>query len=524
MKKLITYCLLFISVGLSAQLAPFSRSKGGSISTPTPITEVDPLAVKLTGNDNITGTKTFQFGSPVEATTIINGKKIELNNNQLTPDITVSVECDKLTITDGNSGSLNNIYPYGFSLQNGGYANNFNYNYWVFEDGIGNNIEADPTFIGVYGADGNSVMTNTMLQLARPIKTSPVSTEALNFQELKKHFVSRSIQDTMTAPKVMTAGNYFKVNGTTNTFTTLNGDVVWIENGLTEQRGLLLPGSLRLEDDQTGAALMAFPNRMQIFDRAGYVPGNTDVLRKDETLALLAAVPNTVVFTASGTYTPTPGMRYIEVEMIGGGGGSGSAAESSGIGRFRVTGSSGAGAGGYAKFRMTAAQVGASKTVIIGGGGSGAATVTTATAGGNGGNTSFGANVCTGGLGSNSGSPDSLLQIIGANGGSCTISEGTQIVKVPGGNGDDLFAHFHTQLKLSVVEPPSGGNSFFGQGGRARRLLIIGGQAIWGVGESPTNIWGAGAAGWYYINNAGSYGGNAGSNGQPGIVIIKEYF
>ena len=526
MKKIITLCLVFYTAGLLAQLAPFSRSKGGSISAPpTPIVEVDPLSVHLTGNENITGTKTFQFGAPVEATTRVNGKNIQLNDLVNSPDITVSVEADKMVITDANSGSSNSLYPWALYLHNGGFDHNIAYNYWLLQDDIGNSIEADPTFIGTYSIAGNSYMTGDALQLNRPLKTSPSNNEALNFQELKKHFVSRSIQDTMTASKVMAAGNFFKVNGTSNTFTTLNGDVVWIENGLTEQRGLLLPGSLRLEDDQTGAALIAFPNRMQIFDRAGYVPGNSDVLRKDETLALLSAVPNTVVFTASGTYTPTPGMRYIEVEMVGGGGGSGSAIALSGTGTSFSCGSAGAGAGGYAKFRMTAAQVGASKAVVIGNGGAAGTNLITPQNGSNGGTTSFGTNTCTGGIGSTSSTADTLIQITGGAGGTCTINSGTEIFKVPGAAGENLFIYYFTRLVGSIIDEPIGGSSFFGQGGTSRKLLTSAGKVIWGFTDPQPAIYGAGAAGWYYLTSSGTgTSGSAGTNGNSGIVIIKEYF
>lgn len=525
MKKIITICLVFYSIGLLAQLAPFSRSKGGSISgPPTPITETDPLAVKLVGNDLISGTKTFQFGAPVEATTKVNGKTIELNDQINTPDITVSVECDKMVITDGGSGSMNSIYPSGQSLQSGAFANNFYYNYWIWEDGLGNSIEAVPSGFGVYTPSGNVYMNGGSLQLNRPVKTSPINNEAINYLETKKLFVSRSIQDTCTAPKIFTSG-YIKVNGGAGVFSNIGGNSITVYDPVNDRYSAMGPTSITIEDANLGTTVNISSNKMLIADRAGYVPTNKDVLVKEEVQALVSPLPNTVVFTSSGTYTPTPGMRYIEVEMIGGGGGSGCAAESTGIGNQRVSGSAGAGAGGYAKFRMTAAQVGASVTVTVGAGGLGATTITTPTAGANGGTTSFGAsNVCTGGAGSSSAPVDSVAQVIGAAGGSCTIGAGTQIIKVPGGNGDDLFGYYTGRISLSQADSPEGGNSYYGQGGRNRKLLIISGTAFWGVGETPTGIYGAGASGWYYINNAGSYGGNAGSNGAPGIVTIKEYF
>src|SRR3954471_20116985 len=68
------------------------------------------------------------------------------------------------------------------------------------------------------------------------------------------------------------------------------------------------------------------------------------------------------VFTASGTYTPTPGMVACVIECVGGGGGGGGAQS--------VGGNNGAGAGGggggYSRTYATAATVGASQTVTIG--------------------------------------------------------------------------------------------------------------------------------------------------------------
>jgi hypothetical protein len=66
------------------------------------------------------------------------------------------------------------------------------------------------------------------------------------------------------------------------------------------------------------------------------------------------------VFTASGTYTPSAGMVYCIAEAVGGGGGGGGAS-----GNTAECGSGGGG-GEYARVLLTAAQVGASKSVTIG--------------------------------------------------------------------------------------------------------------------------------------------------------------
>src|SRR5439155_692722 len=74
------------------------------------------------------------------------------------------------------------------------------------------------------------------------------------------------------------------------------------------------------------------------------------------------------VFTVSGTYTPTAGMKYCIIEVIGGGGGAGGAKPTA----AGEVSASGAGAGGgYSRGVYSAATIGASKAVVIGAGGVG---------------------------------------------------------------------------------------------------------------------------------------------------------
>ncbi|MEF3367401.1 DUF2793 domain-containing protein, partial [Methylocystis sp. 9N] len=82
-----------------------------------------------------------------------------------------------------------------------------------------------------------------------------------------------------------------------------------------------------------------------------------------------------LTFTSSGTYTPTAGMKFIDVILIGGAGGGGSGGRA-GVG-VAVAGGGGGGGGGVVMGRFTAAQVGASKAVAIGAGGPGGAVQTT---------------------------------------------------------------------------------------------------------------------------------------------------
>jgi hypothetical protein len=70
-------------------------------------------------------------------------------------------------------------------------------------------------------------------------------------------------------------------------------------------------------------------------------------------------------FAANGTYTPTTGMKYCTVEIVGGGGGSGGTAGTAG----QSASSSSGGGGGYCRKTYTAANIGASAAVVIGAGG-----------------------------------------------------------------------------------------------------------------------------------------------------------
>jgi hypothetical protein len=101
------------------------------------------------------------------------------------------------------------------------------------------------------------------------------------------------------------------------------------------------------------------------------------------------------VFTTTGTYTPTTGMAWCQIEVVGGGGGGAGCPASVGI-SSPVGG--GGGAGGYARKIVSAATIGVSQAVTIGAGGAGGAAGLNA--GNSGTTTSVGAIVsATGGVG-----------------------------------------------------------------------------------------------------------------------------
>jgi hypothetical protein len=186
------------------------------------------------------------------------------------------------------------------------------------------------------------------------------------------------------------------------------------------------------------------------------------------------------IFTATGTYTPTSGMRYCIAEMVGAGGGGYTAAGGS-------YGGAGGGAGEYARGVFTAANIGASKAVTVGTGGA---------AGANGGTTSLGTLLtAVGGTGATTG--------VGGPGG--TGGTGTGL-HVTGGDGESGGVANASPATVGG----SGGASFYGSGGRGGQGNLDNGQA----GRAK----GSGGGGNGY---SGSWS-TAGS-GSDGLVLVTEY-
>lgn len=212
------------------------------------------------------------------------------------------------------------------------------------------------------------------------------------------------------------------------------------------------------------------------------------------------------VFTTTGTYTPTTGMVYCDIEVVGGGGGGGGAATTS----SNVTAGGGGGAGGYARGIFSAATIGASKAVTIGA--AGTAGGTGLGSGGTGGTTSVGALISAtgGGGGQNNNSPNVTGGGIGGVGGVGSLGN-FQTTGQPGGFGYALFMAGGAANSLSGC----GGNSFFG--GAANAVGVIqGGNS---VGNNANSYGGGGSGG----ASAGTQSGQNGGTGFAGIVVITEY-
>ena len=210
------------------------------------------------------------------------------------------------------------------------------------------------------------------------------------------------------------------------------------------------------------------------------------------------------IFTSSGTYTPTSGMKYCIIEAVGGGGGGGGAKGGAAI----TTAGGGGSGGGYGRAICSAATIGASQSVTIGAAGAaGASTPTNGTIGGittvggaplvrgGGGNPGFASSTATPGHQGFGGGTVSGGDIF-FDGGQGTVGIGASIVTISPKGGD-------------------GGDSIFGNGGTALQAAPAGGAA----GNGANNGYGGGGSG----GSSGSTTGQAGSAGTAGVVFITEF-
>lgn len=202
----------------------------------------------------------------------------------------------------------------------------------------------------------------------------------------------------------------------------------------------------------------------------------------------------TQIFTSSGTYTPTVGMKSIIVDVVGAGGSGGRA------GVYFESGSSGGG-GAYGRGLMTNLDVTGPVAVTIGAGGIG---ITIAAAGNDGGTSSFGAFVvCTGGKAGHGG--------VQGNGGAGGTTSGTHADIIINGQagGDDYFSNGSVFQGLSGT----GGDSPMGFGGA---LTGSNTQFYSGTMLHPATGYGSGGSGVCSALVASGAGTN-------GIVIITEF-
>lgn len=213
---------------------------------------------------------------------------------------------------------------------------------------------------------------------------------------------------------------------------------------------------------------------------------------------------NVQVFTSSGTYTPTAGMKYCIVKGLGGGGAGGGAPAITPPSQAASAGGGG-GAGEYGEGFFSAAAIGASQTVTIGAGGSGVSGGT----GNAGDTTSFG----------------SLMTWNGGGGGQTAIAVGFATGALAGlggtggtggyihGPGDDGTIGIAQVVNWSgVYQGGLGGDTLYGSGGA---------ETI--VSSPGNNGTGYGAGGGGTANLTSPASAQIGGNGAGGLIIITEY-
>ena len=198
---------------------------------------------------------------------------------------------------------------------------------------------------------------------------------------------------------------------------------------------------------------------------------------------------NIQTFTGTGTYTPTSGMAYCIIEVVGAGGGGGGVA-------FSSTGGSagGGGAGGYSKGFFSAATIGVSQSVTIGALGSAGASGFHN--GGNGGTTSVGS---------------TLIQATGGTGGTAINDTGNVGAGGAGGVGSLGSVNVTGNAGGSGTSPGLGGlggSSFYGG------TAIAAKEANGNAGTS----YGAGGGG-----GATGSTNRAGGAGVAGFVQVTEF-
>lgn len=199
-------------------------------------------------------------------------------------------------------------------------------------------------------------------------------------------------------------------------------------------------------------------------------------------------------FTASGTYTPTAGMKTAIIECVGSGAGGGGVALSS------TAGAGGGGGGGsYSRAYVTAAQVGASQTVTVGAAGGGGA------AGAN--NGTDGADVSVGTLcvGKGGTHGQGAAANTGGAGGAGGVA-GTGDVTLPGQEGGP-------GITSTSGTGSCGGDAGAGFGAGAQCKIPF------GAGANGSNYGAGGSGGGSNSSSAAAAGGN----GAKGIVVITEY-
>lgn len=217
---------------------------------------------------------------------------------------------------------------------------------------------------------------------------------------------------------------------------------------------------------------------------------------------------NVQTFTASGTYTPTDGTKFVIAEVLGGGGGGGSNAATPSSGA--AAGAGGA-SGAYAVCKHTPTGP---VSVVIGAGGAGGVSTASGADGSSGGTSSYGLVSAPGGRGGPKGVAFNNFPTGGNVAAGSAGVTGSVIVGTPGTSGS-----YGILYSDSNATGGGGSNSIYGAGGIAITINAGGSGTSQGADASGYGSGGGGAVSVHTATAASSRGGN----GRPGIVIIWEY-
>ncbi|WP_259279921.1 glycine-rich domain-containing protein [Enterobacter roggenkampii] len=217
---------------------------------------------------------------------------------------------------------------------------------------------------------------------------------------------------------------------------------------------------------------------------------------------------NVQTFTASGTYTPTAGTKFVIAEVLGGGGGGGSNAATPSSGA--AAGAGGA-SGAYAvcKHKPTGPV-----SVVIGAGGAGGVSTAAGADGSTGGTSSYGAVSAPGGRGGPRGVAFNNFPTGGNVATGSSGVTGSVIVGTLGTGGS-----YGILYSDSNATGGGGANSIYGAGGIAITINSGGSGTSQGA---DANGYGSGGGGAVSVHTA-TASSSRGGNGTPGIVIIWEY-
>ncbi len=345
---------------------------------------------------------------------------------------------------------------------------------------------------------GQALIGGSVTQLATSMFLHGVKSESFQDSGAANAYVATPVSG---AGGVLLPADYTAMHGAVISFRASNANSGAPTLNVGQTTGTLL-GSKAIVD-QAGAALIS-----------GAISASTYIqLRYDSTIGAGSWVLlpwsrggqllNTRIFTASGTYTPTPGTRFIIIE------GNGAGAAGGGIpilAAGQISGAGGGASGAYGLKKVTSAFAGVA--VTIGAAGVGVAGGT----GGTGGSTLFG----------------TLLTLPGGNGAPAGSITTTTFVTGPSGTGSSvpLGADVGFSGTAGSFGTSYGGTSGVGGAGASSRFGSGGGGGIVNGASAVAagNIAGGfGAGGGGAIGAGGTGAAQAGGDGVAGILIINEY-